>query len=74
MTKAQELYEELLGHEEDNDKNFERVNGRLIDLVIHASNIIAEQINSQEANEQIGWLFSEGFTVEEIKEFVGKCQ
>ena len=67
-----ELYEQLLGPEEDHDENFERVGDRLIDLVIHASDIIAEQVNSQSADEQIRWLLDQGFTVDEIEEFVGR--
>lgn len=66
------LYEELLGPEEDHDDNFTRVSDRLIDLVIHASDIIAERVNSQDAPEQIRWLLEKGFTEAEIKEFVGR--
>ncbi len=73
MVSPEQLYEELLGPtEEDHDKNYERVSDRLIDLVIHATDIIAEQVNSQDANEQIRWLLDHKFTAEEIKEFVGR--
>jgi len=72
MTDPQRLYEELLGPEEDWDKNQERVSDRLIDLVIAACDIVSEQVNSQAADEQIRWLFEQGFSEEEIKEFVGR--
>ena len=71
---ADELYEKLLGPEEDQDEHFTRVSDRLIDMVIHSCDIIAEQVNSQAAPEQIQWLLDNGFTVEEITEFVGRIK
>ena len=67
-----ELYEELLGPEKDSNENHYRVSDRLIGLVIDACDIIAERVNSQCGDEQIRWLLENGFTVEEIKEYVGR--
>lgn len=67
-----ELYEELIGPEEDNEDRYLKVADRLIDLVIHASDIIAEQVNMYDDDLKIEWLLKQGFTVEEIKEFVGR--
>jgi len=73
MTNPQELYEELVGSTEDEqEKNFERVSDCLIDMVILACDFIAEQVNCQCADEQINWLLDQGFSPEEIKEFVGR--
>lgn len=67
----QELYKELLGPE-DNEANLEKVTDRLVDLVILVSDAIAEQVNMYDDNEKIRWLLDQGFTVDKIKEFVGR--
>ncbi|MHA2280193.1 MAG: hypothetical protein ACXAC5_04895 [Promethearchaeota archaeon] len=68
----EKLYEELLGPEEDNENHNFKVSDRLIDLVIHACDIISEQVNMYDNNLKIEWLLDQGFTPEEIKEFVGR--
>ena len=73
MTRAEKLYDELMGPTEDDyDKNFERVSDKLIELVIQQANYIAEMVNSQDADEQIQWLLDNGLDASEIKEFVGR--
>jgi hypothetical protein len=69
---SKELYEELLGSKEDDNEHHLRVSDRLIDLVIHACDLISEQVNMYDDSEKIRWLLDHGFTVEEIKEFVGR--
>lgn len=73
MTNPNRIYEELLGGDETNfDNSFERVSNRLANMVKEGANDIAEQINSQDAQKQIEWLISEGFSETDIKDFVGK--
>jgi len=67
-----ELYEELLGPEENWDDNSMRVADKLIDLVIHACDLISEQVNMYDDSEKVRWLLDHGFTAEEIKEFGGR--
>jgi len=72
--KVIELYEELLGPEEDWDANQDRVSEALVELVIEAAESLAESINSCSANEQIRWLLNQGVSVEGIKEYVGRIK
>lgn len=68
-----ELYYSLFD-EDDEDKQ-QQVDDRLIDLVVYACDLLAERVNSTGGPvEQINWLFDQGFTEEEIKEFVGRKQ
>lgn len=66
-----DLYEQLFG-DEDGDEDYISTSDKLIDLVIHSCDIIAEQVNSMGELEKIRWLLDNGLSPEEIKEFVGK--
>jgi len=67
--QARVIYEKLLGDSEESE-NFEKISDRLIDLVIEIHDTLAEQINAFDDDEKILWILRQGYTEDEIEEYV----
>lgn len=73
LNKAQKLYDQLMGDESISDERFDLISNKLINLVIEETYNIAEQVNSLADDDRIAWLLDQGWTVQDIKDELGKA-